>query len=573
MPQRYLMLITFGPVQGFISQARKTADLYAGSQILCELAKGLLNEIGNDSKKSICFPSTAYAESLTNRIVFEMSGNVNEVKETGNGLIDFLKKHWIQLAQKTLGSHFNKSEVKNQIENHLESYWVTVPIGTNYSEAYKSLDKYLAADKNQKSWNKSVNEEFGRKCSLDGTRNALFYRPKEDGKGIASRVTENAIKINDDSLKINEGVSAISYLKRKYGKAQNFPSTSKIALLDILENYRITTSHELFKKNDQLYFEENISNSYFEKSDYNLMDFEKVKREQKQWKEAVKNKNLKTTSYYALLLFDGDAMGQWFSGEFLKDVSEAKLKAFHTILTEALGDFAQKATQYLNEEGRGRGRTIFAGGDDFMGFINLNHLFEVLKKLRELFKTEVNDKLPQDNINENHALTFSAGVAIAHYKQPLAMVIEQVHKMEKKAKMFENKNAYAIGAMVRSGSTDELVLPWYEDDGNITTDFLKTLTEDLAGACMSNTFITMLEQEIRKYGEIPDRELLKNMLSYYFKRSNEQLKPKAKTTEEDIQKLIDWQDADLNKIQATLNICEFISRNIYVPQTENIAHE
>lgn len=33
-----LLRFTFGPIQGFIAKARRTADLYAGSRILAELA-------------------------------------------------------------------------------------------------------------------------------------------------------------------------------------------------------------------------------------------------------------------------------------------------------------------------------------------------------------------------------------------------------------------------------------------------------------------------------------------------------------------------------------------------------
>ena len=50
---KYLFLFTVGPVQSFIAQARKTQDLYAGSQILTELVKAGIEEVG---RENIIFP-------------------------------------------------------------------------------------------------------------------------------------------------------------------------------------------------------------------------------------------------------------------------------------------------------------------------------------------------------------------------------------------------------------------------------------------------------------------------------------------------------------------------------------
>ena len=37
--KKYLFIFTIGPVQSFIAQARKTQDLYAGSQLLSDLIR------------------------------------------------------------------------------------------------------------------------------------------------------------------------------------------------------------------------------------------------------------------------------------------------------------------------------------------------------------------------------------------------------------------------------------------------------------------------------------------------------------------------------------------------------
>jgi len=66
---------------------------------------------------------------------------------------------------------------------------------------------------------------------------------------------------------------------------------------------------------------------------------------------------------------------------------KGNLKEFHKKLSEKLLDFGKWATDYLTAP---LGKTVYAGGDDFLGFVNLKHLFSVMKELRSKFDEIVN---------------------------------------------------------------------------------------------------------------------------------------------------------------------------------------
>lgn len=558
----YLLLFTFGPVQGFISQARKTADLFAGSAILSELAQAVLG--GVQSPHEVLSPSRTYHQSLTNRIVLRVEGNRETVKKLGKELTKAVNDQWDTIAREAIGEeYFLDEQVKKQLSNHLETYWVAVPEDKGYPTAYTALNRYAAADKNQRSWSVELNEDQpGRKCALDGTRNALFF--KAGGKA-KSRVVMGAIELEeaDKSLQANEALSAVSYVKRKYGQKRPYPSTARIALLHILEGWGITMNFDSAKETDQLYFEENLTPSYFKKIGEKAEQLEEAKRAQQEWKKAVKAADLQATPYYALLHFDGDSMGKWFSGESLPP--GMPLQDFHTDFTEKLGQFAQDATRYLDEPGQSRGRTVYAGGDDFVGFLNLNHLFEVLYALRAKFDSVVWEPL-RCKYDLKEPITFSAGVAIAHYKQPLGMVLDQARRMEKRAKNWPGrpgKDACGLGLMIRAGATDEVVVPW-KHEGLYTPSDIEEFVNHIRRQSLSTTFINNLSLTERHYGGWPQQPVfLADYRDFLFKRSiNEKHRNKENLASKYLVQMLQSLENQPDEQQKLLNIIEFLSRHL-----------
>lgn len=131
--------------------------------------------------------------------------------------------------------------------------------------------------------------------------------------------------------------------------------------------------------------------------------------------------------HYALIHFDIDDLGKT-----LNELNEQEQKDLST----ALGDFAQKAKDIVDK----RGKTIYAGGDDFLGLVNLAYLFKVI------------DELYCDFESFNLDLTFSTSIIIAHYKAPLHKVLDFSRSLLEESKNhFEDKNG--MGVMVMSSNT------------------------------------------------------------------------------------------------------------------------
>lgn len=402
----------------------------------------------------------------------------------------------------------------NQINRHLDIHWVFSPLDEeNYQTSYKAAEALLGSVKNVRPFEQFGTSESlgeaGRKCSLDGENNALFF-----GKGTNKRFFDYkwnpfAIELNISSIKVqeNEGLSAVSLTKRFFdikGTNKGFDSTTEIALLNSLKKLKGHNALEQFQKvfhrekiieicqeegglkmngsdwqsfDEQFYYEENLVEKYIPcKSQLKI-----AQKRHRDLQKAFKDNQVKFDKYYALIMFDGDKMGE--------KLSEASSKEEHKKFSKLLTTFASKAREILKD----KGQTVYTGGDDFLGFVNLHYLFEVMTELRNQFKTLVSDKA-KNILNISDEFTFSAGIVIAQYKMPLAEVLKTVRKVEKKAKNDGGRNAFCISAMKHSGEIQETVLKWGDD--NMNWKALEYITQQLGDGVFSNKFITNLTVEL-----------------------------------------------------------------------------
>ena len=486
----------------------------------------------------------------------------------GEDIENAVKEKFQNIAEETLQNLGKKLEENSpvfnndfiqQINNHLSIYWLFEPIDENnggYATAFEQIEQNLGAIKNVRSFNQHI--ELGRKCSLSGEQNALFFADEKRhplplfmGTPLRQKVAKtdrydldyltDYATIDKPDLNKGEGLSAVNFVKRFYdirkGK-EGFPSTAKIACYDVWNVIKDTNEYKNYKKlfkdfqfDEQLLFEENLTKAYFVKKGLGELlsdtyvfarylnspiigrrlrsqlknniveDFEKnIKGVQKSHDENIKSflkKNeLTLSSYYALIAFDGDDMGKWLAGKaFLPKHRQNELEEYHQTLSRLLAQFAKQAQGFLDQSPKGQ--TIYAGGDDFMGFINLKHLFPVIKHLRSLFNTQVNAPLlSQFEINPVHQLTFSAGVLVAHYKQPLHTVLSQVRDLlDKDAKKVKGKNAFALATMKKSGEIQKTIFRWENSAAIQNVEHISNALEKK----FSSSFIQVLSQEMEIY--------------------------------------------------------------------------
>ncbi|MDI9870614.1 type III-B CRISPR-associated protein Cas10/Cmr2 [Flectobacillus roseus] len=565
--QTYLFIFTIGPVQSFIAQARKTQDLYAGSQLLSDLIGFAMAKTRESGE--IIFPFSD-AKSKPNRFVAKIT--CQDVKTFGNNLQSMVREELKRIASDALGKWFDIASY--QIEDFLETYWAAIIYDESkeYHKQYKELETTLGGVKNYRVFKQLSVPEQGRKCSVNGFYNALFYRKQDkevnqsfDVLREKKYLSNNTIIVDNESMvglgiiQKGEGICGLTLLKRRYKESlTTFPSTANIALLHILNNQAIKDSGALTPLlncdgasestidnfNGQLLFSENINKEYFKKQEIKCNE-DKFSDCFKNFEKVVKQENLKFLKYYAVIVFDADDMG--------KKLSACDSIEKHKELSLKLSEYAEWAREYVN---KGRGKTIYAGGDDFMGLLNLKTLFESIEELRKKFGEQF----------QVEQLTFSAGIAIAHYKAPLGEVLSYARKMEHIAKEQDGKNAFGITLIKHSGETHETVLPWtstiHEDKWY--PSMLKLIQESLKDK-ISPSFIKVLDEEIRvwdnkssDFAEITSHEIAR-LLSRANKFADNTLLEKIS---QDIVLLYNESNFKDNTTYFTnaLNIADFINR-------------
>ncbi len=577
----YLFLFTVGPVQQFISQARKTQDLYSASRMLSDLIDIALDELNVVDSDGLIFPNRM-VESKPNRFIALIS--TDDPKGVGERVETKVKNEFKSSVHDALKKNgiAEHADFDKQIDTFLEIYWVALPYDDNYLLKYEEIERSLGGVKNIRAF--SQLSEQGRKCALCGERNVLFYKPSKPNDEKANMANPMIIPERKYQFVKGEGLCAVCCVKRFYEK-ESFPSTAAIALMDtLLKMRRYPKGCELWCRyrnrfehfEDQLFFEENLTKLYFKKHDFEQYSdqLHDIQDRQKEIKKFANEKKLKLSKYYALIVFDGDSMGNWLSGEKIKD--KQYLKQFHQKLSELLGKFADFSKKCLidpadNQKTDGFfGKAVYAGGDDFLGFVNLNHLFDVLIKLREEFDKQVSqpiaEKFPFKK--DDDRITFSAGVAIAHYKTPLSIVLERARTMEKQAKNVDGKDAVGFALLKHSGNISETVFKWNYDTENTMTlmknvsDALKYWISDKFLYSLREEFLHLFDEETGIEPDIVEAEIYRLMARRKRKTdiSEKQIKDLAHRLVNLFVQFKNLDCSELSNFLSFLEVCNFIAR-------------
>lgn len=544
--KEYLFICTIGPVKDFISQARKSQDLFGGSALLSHLTGVAMQsaiKLFNQGVDIIItpLPSTMFKP---NRFVARVKSEESKLKAIGSEIEQEIRDTFNEIGSLPFN---NTALVKpngydEQLNDYLEIFWLFYPLENGYGTSYRKLFQELASLKNIVAFDKF--EETGRKCSVDGKYNVKIYRKlasEIDHDKVLKKIHQSAgevLILNDTDenplkiwhLKDGEGLSAVSMTKRifnreipdNFSNAYLFPSTVKVALMKLLENEQVKKLPEFISYKDliegkstlshsdeQLYYQENIKQIIDKISQ---SETNNVLRMHSKWIDAMKIAGVQEefTKYYALIRFDGDNMGDWLLGDKIK----GDLFDFHKKFTQCINEFATEIDKKIIAP---KGRVIYAGGEDFMAMVNIHFLFEVMELIYTSYKNMISEELKSFRKDENEEMTISVGIAIAHYKQPLSMVLDKAKKMEEYAKSKE-KNSYAIGIMKHSGSTLETVFPWNNKIFN-SLKVLKAINVSIQNKHFSTAFLLNIYKSFEIYGFEMDKNLVISKIKLYVAQS------------------------------------------------------
>lgn len=549
---KYVVILSIGPVQSMIASARRSRDLWSGSWLLSELAKAGAKALYETQGVELIFPHIKEENKADLQANSDFSvGNKLQAVIKANDKVEL--ETIIQKAKDAVLSRFkeesenalqrlkNQNDIRkniwdSQIEDFVEiqSAWAKiVDDEEGYKNAVALASKVLASRKATREFKPLATSPYQEelmipKSSLDGLRETVLKEDEtKNGQKISTK-TRNQL-----SLAKSEQLDAVGVIKRLgFGKkAEQFTPISRVmanAWIEklIAEQVDLTaikeTCEELVRQNviTRVKGNEGIYQDFA--YDAQLLYPSRLEVEIKEWKKEENRddaivgwletlqKQLRPLwkqygepyTYGALLLADGDRMGEL--------LDKAKNEEQHKAITEALSNFAGKVAETMRDY---KGHCIYAGGDDVLGFVPLDTAYECANALRNSFATclqKATDKLKKENtddegIDDLKNPTLSVGIAICHLMTPLGVVRELAGQAEKFAKgdhiskekekevVNERRNALGVLLSIRGGSEIKLRLNWSDTESH---DFFKQTV---------GYYRTTTQEQKEKQKDIPSR--------------------------------------------------------------------
>lgn len=480
---------TFGPVQEFVSEARKTVDLWCGSYLISYLASHAIKEtLEAGAKEEDFFPKmtgnplieavrepdklpddSAYASvgSLPNRFSVLVESDVEGRKFAGAADEGFgmawLTAHdacWRHLT----GHHGHLKDRADIWDRQVKSLWET-------SWVISDNPRALAQRKLMRVF--SPSEEPGRKCTICGRREELgnksFWQPLSRSLGAGFLNAEK------------ERLCAVCLIKRTlprvgeeaFGwrvRGESVPSTPDLAAdswqREIVREKRHEEARHRFSAAVGKTVE-SAPGTYFFPSYREDLSEERAMSLESALPELLGSVGSAPRPTYAILAMDGDNMGARLSR--LDDAGRVKL-------SERILDFSLKVRSAIERDG-GASRLVYAGGEDVLALLPMDRALHVAWRVRELYKETFEGFGAAHKQGSADDYTISAGLLYCPMTLSLRTATREAHRLlDEDAKDGAGRDALAIGAWKGGGEVLKVARKWGE--GGWVEELLKIAGEE-----------------------------------------------------------------------------------------------
>ncbi len=500
---RYLVTLSIGPVQSLIGAARRTRDLWCGSWLLSEASRAAALSLHQDHPGCLIFPCPHNpADDLRPQDQPGDEANVANVIQAEieapddadiRALCEQAKRAATQRiidlgksARQRLGGSPEdiRQDVWNaQIGDILESFAAWVRVGTSgYEDARKRLGATLAARKATRNFApstlpRSLHTEGLPKSSLDGAMETVLPR------GARTRI-RNTLGLSD-----GEQLDTLGVIKRLAGKVEQFTAYARIAADPWVESLASEQQCRLCKHYEPLVPQGVASRTTGNHGIYGTLPFdgqllypfrlEQALKEAERDDETRAHINaLKSTvkeivrarghpvPYAVILKADGDRMGKFLSRATDAEQSRAISRRLH--------EFASGVPALVRHH---RGHAIYAGGDDVLALVPLEHALACARELSKSFADILAEEGRRMGVPGEDSPTLSVGLGIGHIMEPLGALrvrAEQAEELAKGNDTDEPRNALGIQLGVRSGGDHTWRARW---DDTCAQDGLQKLVE------------------------------------------------------------------------------------------------
>jgi len=347
-----------------------------------------------------------------------------------------------------------------------EIYWAASSLeGRSYRDAYDEASRALDAIKRSRTF--IPTEEFDFKDSLSGKREAL-HTAKQDAKSYWTAISCSP-RITASKLRPNgrERLDAIGAIKRfgEISEKQYFNSTSTVAASYFLKDarpylmnyrqkiekvlgrylYKVPNDDPVWPYDGDLLFIEALKEDRLADSYGNIAEPRLLPEARGALSDIYTRVGSPPSPYYAIILLDGDNMGE----QIKRCLDQSDPEESHKAFSQKLSHFSEHVRSSMVP-----GTLIYSGGDDVMALVPLVDALPMAQKLANDFKI----------ITEGS--TASAGIAIAHHLYPLYAALEAAHQAERDAKKVQDKAAVCVYVLKRSGEQSNIRSSWASLDGN-----------------------------------------------------------------------------------------------------------
>lgn len=471
----HLLLVTLGPVQDFIAQARRTRDLWYGSHLLSELGRAAARALVDGDAKLI-FPSLAAGDAQLVACLAPLRADNTPPQNIANKLLAEVPdgtepQHLAKAARKAVADYWrdqvaapvkakcagllaqNVDTVWNeQIDSFLEFSASWLPLG-DYAATRRQIEQAIAGRKLLRDFDPWTQ---GRgnvpKSSLDGARESVLRRR------TASDSTYR--------IAINEQLDAVGLVKRAGGEPDQFVPVVNVALASWVEcaDRVATTEFNALKTACG-----NARVSRVARTDLPCVSpfaFDGSVLLPSRWRSVFEEQGLQGDPeawgrqhvrplfrkldephpYVACLVADGDRMGRAIDSIGSADA--------HRAFSKALAGFADAARKVVEQQHRGA--LVYAGGDDVLAFVSLPEALDCVDALRTAFESAMATacgSLPADK-----RPNLSVGLGIGHVMESMGDLLTLGRQAEREAK--RDRNALAVLVDKRSGGTRTWRAQW-----------------------------------------------------------------------------------------------------------------
>lgn len=506
-----------GPVQSFVSESRRTRDLWAGSFLISYLTAhamaavlqqdgqvefpAVTNKIGEitDALLNAVVTTTAPKNllgTIPNRFVAHVAASFDP-----QPCLDAVQNAWEKIAQSVwqqfVAPYESKGENTRAIwQRQIHGFWeMTWALG----DSMDLLDR-------RKNWRTQVfSPEGGSKCMMmpqfqEISGHWTARKRQTFWTAISSGVGSSTLELRD-----GEELSAVALVKRFFPRIAthsigwsvplHYPSTIELAVsswrqqqsqIDPVwcERFARLAHHigaqylgedrgprpsedtsKIGHVDPALFFDSAFQNAALWAPGSDV--------ERQTLQRALHSAGTLPNPYYAVLLMDGDHLGK-----LLQQQGGA-------VVSHALQHFTQEVPPVVTEFG---GKLVYAGGDDVLALLPRSQAIACAYRLHAMYQTAL---LPLGG-------TISGTIIFAHMHAPLTAVIQSAHEtLDREAKEKNGRDSLAFAVWNSGGLTTPWAAKWSRLVSPEQGNALQLLVQDI-GHGMSAQFLFKIQDLERR---------------------------------------------------------------------------